>query len=666
MKKKIACILPFFLLFGTATMTQAQELGVQDTAIHTSDSGLEQSALFEDSFELEDTANLFESAEANQTPKTIEDAIEENPGGNEEEIPPSESVQVSESETMSSTLEDEANQSVSEEPGEDASTEFLEEDEVEEPGDDVATTNTDQNEVTTEDTSEEEMNAEVSEEVAEDLDKNVEQKIEEVSKEKEIKPLLSITLFGLTINILGKNKRENSKFKRSLISFEVNRNFKDDWKVLGIAVNLPVIGEIGVDLIAGKNIKDDKNVRTTMGGLLGIKVTNSKLLGNVNLDVASGQTSRAETGEVVSSKGGVLGVGLNDTKGQAGLNVGVLGGGKEVTEDKVVTHGGLATIDAKSRLGNAHVGLIEGKTMQSGDTKVSRGGLLLADVEDSIIGDAHVGVAEVNKIKTPEYEDTYVGAVNANVSNKVLGDVHLGVGEYRQVETPEFKETQVGLVNTNVTDNPILGNAHLGIGQYYEYKAKNSKNDNSSGNNGKLPGQGNDGNDNPNPNDQSGESNPEPSNPTNPIIPGQEDLGQEKGSDDLGLDASLDGEDTSDTPYKYLKELIDAGNTTVLNQETEIDLETVQNMMTAAKEKAANATFITPANQLASSSSSSGGSSGTSLSGIGSGFAAYFSSSYVQEVCLSNEVHGTLMELSDQWINAPPDQPPKNSFFLSA
>lgn len=564
------------------------------------------------------------------------------------------------------------------------------------------------------DVANESENPTVAEETAHELEDKSNQNqdnlvhLEEAEKvtEEEIKPLLSITLFGLSINILGKNKRENSKLKRSLISFDVNKNFKDDWKVLGISANLPVVGEVGVDLIAGKNLQSDDNIRTTMGGLLGVKVTNSKLLGNVNLDVASGQTSKSESGGIVSSKGGVLGVGINDLKNRAGLNLGLLGGGKKVTEDQKVVHGGLATIDARSRLGNAHIGLIEGQTTQSGDTKISSGGLLLADVEDSLIGDAHLGIAEVNKIETPDYQDTYFGAVNANVSNPVIGDAHLGVGEFRQIETPDYKETQFGLVNTDIKNNPVIDDIHLGIGEYYDYKAKdrhqvdkpgnqNPSDDNGSKDNGsdngsnnggsnkneQSPGKGNGhpGNDNSDPIDTPGKPEPKPSNPNNSIIPGDEDLGQGKGSEHIPLDveneneelndkiltAFFDDDDADDPIYNFIKKLTEAGKTTTLTQDNE--LKTLSNLMNTTQENAGKVVQVSTVNQHASSSSSSSsGSSGPSLSSSGSGFAAYLSNGYFYEVSISNHVHGTLKKLSDQWINAPPDQPPKNSFFLSA
>lgn len=476
---------------------------------------------------------------------------------------------------------------------------------------------------------------------AENSNVSVSAELPAVKQNTVINPLLSVNLLGISVDVLGENKQGNSLVDRSLLSINANS-------------------------LANEDLSSTQPLGTS-GGLLGIDL-GLPTIGNVNLDLLSGATAKSATGETLLTQGGLLGLGITDSALLGDVNLGVLTGN---LQDENNLSGGLATIDIDNLLGQTHIGLIEGNKSTIGDITTIQGGLLLTDLNSTLLGDTHLGVLEVNSIETPEYKELHTGLILGDIQNSLLGDNHLGILENQQKETDEGKISSGGLVIIDSKDSP-LGNTHIGVGEIETIANKEpiSKPTDS------------------NPVDSTTSTISEPSEmeeekykqDSNPSFPIGEDLDVtikpiEKGTQIEELETVdevhvTDEQENKDSVADFIKELTDAGNKIVLNQQTEKDSDELKQIIDMANEKRNHSESMLPSSGASFSGSSSGtgsaGASGSSVSNAGSGVAAYLNAEYIKEVALNNQAQFIVNKLSDQWQLAPPVEPPKSFFFLHA
>lgn len=461
------------------------------------------------------------------------------------------------------------------------------------------------------------------------------------------RPLLSLKLLGLNINLLGYEVREDGHIIPNLL----NINVGSKWALLGLGLGLPAVGNLNLDVLSFNKNKTESGSTKTSGGLLGLGLTESKLLGDVNIGLASGQ--------------------------------------KEEKDDQKDVSGSLASIDLNNK-----------------------------------IGQTHVGVVEFRQSERPTYIETNVGLLNADLKSNHLGEAHLGVGEFHQKETEDEIITSGSLVTVETENIPIVGDLNVGLGKFDSMENKQKPNNPNPGDNNTNPG-GNstkpeDNNTNPgnNNNPKPGNNNPNPGNNNSPIPGGQNgNLGENnnnqspnvvdtdgqpkqnntnKNNDikgpglvnpNIGYSESepsdldeqqikIDKEpeslvtlmnlDSEDSVYKYLHELVDAGNKVVMNDQ----VHPMGNEPDNTKENGRSGSDImtvfnqpVPTNSGSSSSSTSGSSNGNSGGGQ-AGFYAFLQNGIIPEVLSKAEVLDSSYVYKDQWIGDLLGKPPAVSFFL--
>lgn len=468
------------------------------------------------------------------------------------------------------------------------------------------------------------------------------------------RPLLSLKLLGLNINLLGYEVREDGHIIPNLL----NINVGSKWALLGLGLGLPAVGNLNLDVLSFNKNKTESGSTKTSGGLLGLGLTESKLLGDVNIGLASGQ--------------------------------------KEEKDDQKDVSGSLASIDLNNK-----------------------------------IGQTHVGVVEFRQSKRPTYIETNVGLLNADLKSNHLGEAHLGVGEFHQKETEDEIITSGSLVTVETENIPIVGDLNVGLGKFDSMENKQKPNNPNPGDNNPNPGDNNtnpggnstkpeDNNTNPgnNNNPKPGNNNPNPGNNNSPIPGGQNgNLGENnnnqspnvvdtdgqpkqnntnKNNDikgpglvnpNIGYSESepsdldeqqikIDKEpeslvtlmnlDSEDSVYKYLHELVDAGNKVVMNDQ----VHPMGNEPDNTKENGRSGSDImtvfnqsVPTNSGSSSSSTSGSSNGNSGGGQ-AGFYAFLQNGIIPEVLSKAEVLDSSYVYKDQWIGDLLGKPPAVSFFL--
>ncbi|WP_147532762.1 hypothetical protein [Bacillus marasmi] len=431
------------------------------------------------------------------------------------------------------------------------------------------------------------------------------------------KPLLSIGLLGLNINLLG-GQSSNSSMPTSLLSIDASEPGSN---LLNLNLGLGSLGNVGLDLFSGPSVQAGNGESSVQAGLLGLAVTDSALLGN--------------------------------------LNVGLLSNTKNLTEDGFASSASLVNLGINNSLLTTNVGVLESSKTVSGDTTTYAGSIVSAGVSAPLIGDIHTGIGEVSGLISPERTEIHTGLIVADVNNDILGNQHIGVGEYNEVVTDEGKTSSGGLVIVDVEDSPV-GDVHVGVG---EFENPGDKYIPPVVIGPSLPGTGT-----PTPSEKGSDP--------GKTVPGKEIGGNESQSQQdatqtdladntVSTDSqSLDLLDVINSPVgEFLQALQDDGNHSVLYQDVD---ETAQLGLEIEKlnKKTADSTGITVAVSAPSASSSSTSSSTAGLSG-GSGTFADLIFGYNLEVSKNNETQGVLKTLSTQWTESPPVQPPIAPFFLA-
>jgi hypothetical protein len=391
--------------------------------------------------------------------------------------------------------------------------------------------------------------------------------------------------------------------------------------VLGTAIN--VLGKNSDDKISLISINQQENQSSGSPINVGLDLP---LVGNTNLNLLSGKDS---DGPLLPA-GNLAGLEVKNSPILGDLNVKLL-----PKEDGGATSS-LVTIDSDNLLGNLHLGVIETGNDESGNTL---GGLLI-DLESSILGDAQMGLANTTNGGT---QDIDLGVIQIGINLPILDGT--GLGEILN----QPKETNDDSANPPSGDTP-----------------------NGAGDSG--------GSSQPVVEPVASDSNPqqEEVKVENPVLPEEivkpvKILTKEDNQPGLVIEnqSSLNEvdnvvmnlQDEQNSPASLFEK--QTGNTAHHIGKNQAGLEKV---IQSASSDSPNMPLQMDSPTGASTSTSSGsgsGAGGASFSNGGSGMSAYFGYAYQNELALSNKVQFILKELSDEWVEAPPVQPPKAFFFLS-
>lgn len=438
------------------------------------------------------------------------------------------------------------------------------------------------------------------------------------------KPLLSIGLLGLNINLLDGHNSDTG-MPTSLLTIDASEDFLQPGSdLLSANLGLGTVGNVGLDLLQLPTVTETGELNGN-SGLLGLNVSDSALLGEIN--------------------------------------VGLLSGSKSLTENGYTSSVGLANLGINNQLLNTNLGVLESSKNVSGDTTTYSGNIVSAGVTAPLIGELNSTIGGVSGLISPDRNEVHTSIVSADINNDLLGNNHVGVGEYHIIETDEGTTTSGGVVIVHGNDTPV-GDIHVGVGEI----GKSGDTDTTP-----LPdyptNQGTGENSIPSGSANSGsESKTKPTEPKEDVKTSSEQEDEKvSNTDDEKISTnnqkleSLDA--TNSAVGEYLQTLVDAGSHTVLNQGVD---ETAQFGLELEKlnKKSADSTGITTAISAPSTSSSSTSTGSAGLSG-GSGTFVDLISGYNLELSQNEQTQSILKTMSTQWTESPPVQPPIAPFFLA-
>lgn len=337
-------------------------------------------------------------------------------------------------------------------------------------------------------------------------------------------------------------------------------------------------------------------------------------------EVQAAGTAVLEESNTAQKESGLLSVGLGlPVVGE--VKIDLLAGGKAEsgTEKTTSSQNRLLGVEINNSelLGDVNLEVL--KSDKQGESKASSG-LVSLDVDNALLGQAHVGVLEGNRSGSTDKANLLV----VESKDSMLGNKRVGVGEYtnnsgqQRVELANFGKDPISNVISD-TDNHFVEQVKPAL-----------------------------------PSDQSSDVVIE-----NSVVPLATANGNQESKEDSLRENVLN-----------IANLTDAGNSTVLNQQKENELEKYKEIINHVNESEANTIkLVTSAGSVAPSSVSTGGSTGNAgtanSSGV-AGLAGYLAVDYNKEIeTCSQIIHGS-DELSDQWQTSPPGDPPKAAFFLIA
>lgn len=333
------------------------------------------------------------------------------------------------------------------------------------------------------------------------------------------------------------------------------------------------------------------------------------------------------------------------------VNLGVLSGN---VQDENNYSSGLVTLGLDNLLGETHLGVIESNKSTVGNITYYQSGLLLGDLTNTFIGDTHFGLAEVKSVETPEYKSIQTGLLLVDVTNTLIGDHHIGLLEVQQKETEGNKEISSGLVIIDSDDSP-LGDHHIGIGEFGNVGSNDSTTTTS-------PINSNYDNNTHNVTTDS------QSQPTVYLADGSEKgvITQESLQNILEYENLYEGKNA--TIFNLNEKLKEIANDTILNQQSDIEMEELKKVAQEVTDKANdNENVVTPTGTSSSTgtATSSSGSTGSTSTSASTAIVAYLNADFVLETEVNNQANSIVKNLSDQWKMVPLVEPPKSFFFLN-
>ncbi len=494
--------------------------------------------------------------------------------------------------------------------------------------------------------------------------------------------------------------------------------------LLNVGLNLPAVGDVNLDLLSN-GVQSDSGVGlSSTSGLLDLGINDSMLLGNLNLDVLSqkqdnqgnesqglatidldnmlGNThvgvieeNTTVSGEDTTSLSGLVVVDTKDSvAGDAHIGVGEVT--KTETPASTETDAGLIHVSVDNSItGDTEIGVINSQQKETSDGKTVSGSLAAVDTQDSPVGDVHVGVGEVTQTKTADSTETDTGLVHVGLDNPVTGETQIDVLDSQVKETNEGTTVSGGVVTVDTNDSPI-GDTHIGVGEVNEETpapADNNKPtspttqadtqapaDSTPVQETPAPQESTPVQENPTPTESTPvQENPAPTEET--TAPVQTTIPEETTKNDTTsekettteefnqMDGSVDSQNAGIELTANVLPVTDVVQNNQAQEQNAASTELKKDIGAAGNDSANSPVQVTePAGSSTTTAGSGGSGSGTggsSSSGGGFAMSMYLGNEYQREIDLQNQVQSILKELSDEWIKAPPIEPPKAAFFLS-
>ncbi|MBB6447651.1 hypothetical protein [Bacillus benzoevorans] len=306
------------------------------------------------------------------------------------------------------------------------------------------------------------------------------------------------------------------------------------------------------------------------------------------------------------------------------VKVDLLAGGKveSVSDNTTSSQNSLLGVEIKNSelLGDVNLEVL--KTNQQGEDNASSG-LVSLDVDSALLGQTHVGVLEGNKSGASDKANISTSLLVVESKDSMLGNKRVGVGEYSK------KSGLQRVKLANFSDDPI-SNVISGTNNHFAEQV----------------------------------------NPASPSGQGINSSIEKNGSDQSAVGSKDSKELSLSENVLAIANLADAGNSTVLNQQKENELDKYKEIINQVNESDSNTIkLVSSAGSVAQSSVSTGGSTGNAgtanSSGV-TGLAGYLAVDYLKEIETCSQVINRSDEFSDQWQTSPPGDPPKAAFFLIA
>lgn len=216
--------------------------------------------------------------------------------------------------------------------------------------------------------------------------------------EKSLLPLDLKTTLKTTLDVQGVNESKESG-------------------LVNIGVELPIVGDVQVDLLSEKQTKSETE-HTSQGNLVGLEVKNSDLLGDVKLEVIKSNKKNGEESSYSTSS--------------------------------------LVSVDVDNALlGKTHIGVLEGNKSGSAGQENSSASLLVLDTKNSaLLGDNRVGVVEyTNNNGQQKVDPVKIG--NSDLIGSITDD--LSVISKHPVERNDMFNNNLEAKNGVAIDQIIAG-----------------------------------------------------------------------------------------------------------------------------------------------------------------------------------------------------------------
>lgn len=544
-------------------------------------------------------------------------------------------------------------------------------------------------------------------------------------------PLLIVNLLGANLNLLGQDSSNNHASLRLDLNdpLKIDQHPSEDTisggSLLDVGLNLPVVGNVNLDLLSNANQAASDEGLSSNDGILGLGINDSLLLGDLNLvvlpqsqDTQGNESEGLATidfdnmlgnthvgvmeentnlsGENTSVSGSLVAVDSKDSP-IGDVHVGVGEVTKTETPDFTQTDAGLIHVDVKTPVtGDTQIGVLDSQQKETSDGKTISGGLVNVDAQDSPIGDVHASVGEVTQTKTSDSTQTDAGLIHVGVDNPVTGETQIDVLNTQQKQTDEGTTVSGGVVSVDTKDSPI-GDTHIGVGEVKPEEPTAPDDANKPADPTPSEGTTTPTDSTTTPTDSTTPETAPTQEPTTPVVSTSNDgtaatsdptpievttpvvdettknesaPAKETNTEELNqIDGSADSQNASS---KFTENTLPATENIIQNtqtQEKNVTAAELKKDLDAAGNNTANSPVqvIAPAGSTTAGSSAGSGSGagGSSSSGGGFGMSMYLGNEYLREIDLKNQVQSILKELSDEWIKAPPIDPPQGTFFLS-
>lgn len=215
-----------------------------------------------------------------------------------------------------------------------------------------------------------------------------------------------------------------------------------DAGLLKLGVELPIVGDVQVDLLSEKQSKSG-TTQSSQGKLVGLEVKNSELLGDVKVEVLN--NNKKDENGTSSSTSSLVAVDVDNAL-LGKTHVGVIEGNKKGSSSEANSSASLLVLDTNSKLlGNNRVGVVE-YTNNNGQQSINP-----VKVSDRNVIEPNTGELTIISKNPVERNDMFINQLEAK-SGSAVGDLIVD----KEVSIPSLPTKLALALNTDypVSKNP--------------------------------------------------------------------------------------------------------------------------------------------------------------------------------------------------------------------